>query len=99
MLAGGLLAGGYIYRVLSPALSNGSAPVKAPPQKNREAIALVLASAAVLLGFTPSDFYAFLEIGREAVTAADQPDSHRVAQCSTKSAAILPRRSSAVMTS
>jgi formate hydrogenlyase subunit 3/multisubunit Na+/H+ antiporter MnhD subunit len=70
MLAGGLLAGGYIYRVLSPALSNGSAPLKAQPQKNREVIALILALAAVLLGFAPSAFYSFLEIGREAVTAA-----------------------------
>jgi hypothetical protein len=33
MLAGGLLAGGYIYRVLSPALSNGSAPVKGATSK------------------------------------------------------------------
>ena len=32
-------------------------------------------------------------------TNIDLPDSHRVAQCSTKSAAILSSRSSAVMTS
>ena len=32
-------------------------------------------------------------------TSMDLPDSQRVAQCSTKSAAILSRRSSAVMTS
>ena len=32
-------------------------------------------------------------------TSMDLPDSHRVAQCSTKSAAILSSRSSAVMTS
>ena len=30
MLAGGLLAGGYVYRVLAPALASGSAPLKAP---------------------------------------------------------------------
>ena len=32
-------------------------------------------------------------------TSIDLPDSQRVAQCSTKSAAILSSRSSAVMTS
>jgi hypothetical protein len=32
-------------------------------------------------------------------TSNDLPDAHRVAQCSTKSSAILSRRSSAVMTS
>jgi formate hydrogenlyase subunit 3/multisubunit Na+/H+ antiporter MnhD subunit len=63
MLMGGLLAGGYIYRVLAPAISNGSVPTKTPPQKNREVIALILALAAVLLGFVPPAFYAFLQLG------------------------------------
>ena len=70
MLAGGLLAGGYIYRVLAPALASGSAPLKAPPQRSREAIALALALFAVLLGFAPPAFFAFLQIGRPAAMAA-----------------------------
>jgi formate hydrogenlyase subunit 3/multisubunit Na+/H+ antiporter MnhD subunit len=69
MLAGGLLAGGYIYRVLAPALASGSAPLKAPPQRSREAIALALALCAVLLGFAPPAFFAFLQIGRPAAMA------------------------------
>ena len=39
MLAGGLLAGGYIYRVLAPALASGSTPLKVPAHRSREAIA------------------------------------------------------------
>jgi multisubunit Na+/H+ antiporter MnhC subunit len=70
MLAGGLLAGGYIYRVLAPALASGSAPLRAPPQRSREAIALALALFAVLLGFAPPAFFAFLQIGRPAAMAA-----------------------------
>jgi len=70
MLVGGLLAGGYIYLVLVQAFSIGSALLKTPPRKNREATALVLALVAVLLGFAPPAFYAFLQLGRQAVTAA-----------------------------
>jgi formate hydrogenlyase subunit 3/multisubunit Na+/H+ antiporter MnhD subunit len=43
MLAGGLLAGGYIYRVLAPALASGRASLTAPAQRSREAIVLALA--------------------------------------------------------
>jgi multicomponent Na+:H+ antiporter subunit D len=64
------LAGGYIYRVLAPALSSGSAPLKAPVQRSREAIALTLALCAVLLGFAPPAFFAFLQIGHPAAMAA-----------------------------
>lgn len=66
ILAGGLLAGGYIYRVLAPALASGSPPLKAPAQRSREATALALALCAVLLGFAPASFFAFLQIGRVA---------------------------------
>ena len=67
MLVGGLLAGGYIYRVLAPALASGSAPLRAPVQRSREAVTLALALFATLLGFAPPTFYDLLQIGRVAV--------------------------------
>jgi multicomponent Na+:H+ antiporter subunit D len=70
MLAGGLLAAGYIYRVLAPALSDNVVVLKSRPGRSREAIALALAIFAVALGFAPASFFALLQIGRPAVTAA-----------------------------
>jgi formate hydrogenlyase subunit 3/multisubunit Na+/H+ antiporter MnhD subunit len=70
VLAGGLLAGGYLYRVLAPALSGEPAQLKASPRRSRETVALALALAAVLLAFAPPAFFAFLQIGRPAVGAA-----------------------------
>jgi multicomponent Na+:H+ antiporter subunit D len=72
MLAGGLLAGGYLYRALAPALSGERAQVKAAPRLSRESVALALALAAVLLAFAPPAFFAFLQIGRPAASAAAQ---------------------------
>jgi formate hydrogenlyase subunit 3/multisubunit Na+/H+ antiporter MnhD subunit len=69
MLAGGLLAGGYIYRVLAPAFASGELSLKAPPPQSRERIALVLALCAILLGFAPAGFFAFLQIGRPSLIA------------------------------
>jgi multicomponent Na+:H+ antiporter subunit D len=68
MAAGGLLAGGYLYRVLAPALSGESPQLKTAPQRSRESIALALALVAVLLAFAPSSFLAFLQIGRTAAS-------------------------------
>jgi formate hydrogenlyase subunit 3/multisubunit Na+/H+ antiporter MnhD subunit len=68
MLAGGLLAVGYVYRVLVPALSSDVVRLKARPQRRREAVVLVLALAAVLLGFAPPSFFALLQIGRVGLT-------------------------------
>jgi formate hydrogenlyase subunit 3/multisubunit Na+/H+ antiporter MnhD subunit len=70
MLAGGLLAGGYLYRVLAPALSGERPQLKAPPRRSRENVALALALAAVLLAFAPPGFFAFLQIGRPAAGVA-----------------------------
>jgi len=70
MLAGGLLAGGYLYRVLAPALSGDRPQLKSPPRRSRENVALALALAAVLLAFAPPAFFAFLQIGRPAAGAA-----------------------------
>jgi multicomponent Na+:H+ antiporter subunit D len=66
MLAGGLLAGGYVSRVLAPALASGIDPLKAPAQRSREAVALALALFATLLGFAPPVFFELLQIGRGA---------------------------------
>jgi multicomponent Na+:H+ antiporter subunit D len=70
MAAGGLLAGGYLYRVLAPALSSESAQLKKAPQRSRESVALALALVAVLLAFAPSSFFSFLQIGRPTVGMA-----------------------------
>ena len=68
IVAGGLLAGGYVYRILQPALGPGPAVLKRPPDRSREAIALTLAIAAVLLGFAPQSFFDLIEIGRPAMS-------------------------------
>jgi formate hydrogenlyase subunit 3/multisubunit Na+/H+ antiporter MnhD subunit len=72
MPAGGLLAGGYLYRVLAPALSSESAQLKKAPKRSREAVALALALVALLLAFAPPAFFSFLRIGRAAVGVALQ---------------------------
>ncbi len=72
MLAGGLLAAGYVYRILAAALADGAVALKAPPQRSREAIALALAIVAVALGFAPQSFFDFLQVGRAAAAAALQ---------------------------
>ena len=64
MAAGGLLAGGYLYRVLAPALSGESRELQKAPQRGRESVALALALLAVLLAFAPPSFFSFLQIGR-----------------------------------
>jgi formate hydrogenlyase subunit 3/multisubunit Na+/H+ antiporter MnhD subunit len=69
MLAGGLLAAGYIYRVLAPALSNDAVALKARPRRSREAIALALAIFAVALGFAPTPFFALLQVRRPVAMA------------------------------
>ncbi len=71
--AGGLLAAGYVYRILAPALADAPVALRAPPERGREAVALALALAAVALGFAPDSFFRFLEIGRPVVAAAMLP--------------------------
>ena len=70
VLAGGLLAAGYVYRILAPALSAGVVTLKARPKRSREAIALGLALIALALGFAPQGFFDFLEIGRPLAAAS-----------------------------
>jgi formate hydrogenlyase subunit 3/multisubunit Na+/H+ antiporter MnhD subunit len=64
VLAGGLLAGGYVYRIVAPALARTDLAVEVNVSRWREAIALALAVAAVLLGFAPSGLLELLQIGR-----------------------------------
>ena len=73
MLVGGLLAGGYVYRVIAPALADAPASlVKMPASRRREAVALALALGAVLLGFAPEEFSSLLQIGQPLAMVALQ---------------------------
>jgi formate hydrogenlyase subunit 3/multisubunit Na+/H+ antiporter MnhD subunit len=64
ILAGGLLAAGYVYRILAPALSGDQIAPVSPPKRSQEAIALALAVIAIALGFAPQSLFDFIEIGR-----------------------------------
>lgn len=64
ILIGGLLAGGYLYRILKPALETGPVVLKSRPQMSRQVLALALALVAIALAFLPENFYALLDIGR-----------------------------------
>jgi formate hydrogenlyase subunit 3/multisubunit Na+/H+ antiporter MnhD subunit len=70
MAVGGLLAGGYLYRVLAPALSGERPQLKTAPERSREGVALALALVALLLAFAPQSFFAFMQIGRPAASLA-----------------------------
>jgi multicomponent Na+:H+ antiporter subunit D len=73
LLAGGLLAAGYVYRILAPALSGEPVVLKAPPRRAGEAVALTLALVAVALGFAPEGFFHLIDIGRPALATAGLP--------------------------
>ncbi len=73
LLLGGVLAAGYVYRILAPALSGQPIALQAPPRRTGEAIALTLALIAVALGFVPESFFQLLNIGRPALAAAALP--------------------------
>ena len=73
LVAGGLLAAGYVYRILAPALSSAPVALIAPPRRAGEAIALTLAVVAVALGFAPESFFQLLDIGRPALATAGMP--------------------------
>jgi multicomponent Na+:H+ antiporter subunit D len=66
ILAGGLLAGGYIFRVVDRALATPAVPIVArkPIPRRLELAALTLALAAVLLGLVPLQPFGFLQLGR-----------------------------------
>jgi NADH:ubiquinone oxidoreductase subunit 2 (subunit N) len=65
VLLGGLLAGGYVLRVVVSALQRPEADASvAKIPLRRQSTALVLAIAAILLGFIPLEPMGFLLVGR-----------------------------------
>jgi formate hydrogenlyase subunit 3/multisubunit Na+/H+ antiporter MnhD subunit len=66
ILAGGLLTGGYVFRVLSPALADTDHPLQSytPVPRRREAVVLALALVSMLLGLLPLASFGLLQIGR-----------------------------------
>jgi formate hydrogenlyase subunit 3/multisubunit Na+/H+ antiporter MnhD subunit len=72
ILTGGLLAAGYMVRVLSLAIAGGDAPVvlRATVSRRRQGVVLGLAICALLLGFVPLRPSHLLEIGRASAAAA-----------------------------
>ncbi|MCW2282736.1 formate hydrogenlyase subunit 3/multisubunit Na+/H+ antiporter MnhD subunit [Rhodoblastus acidophilus] len=64
ILGGGLLAGGYVFRILAPALGDGEVKVKASPRRSQELVALGLVVIALALAFAPENFFEFIRIGR-----------------------------------
>jgi hypothetical protein len=63
ILVGGLLAGGYMFRVLTGALVEAAEPLVpcAPVPRSRELIALTLALCSVLLGLLPLKAFDLLQ--------------------------------------
>ena len=75
ILAGGLLAGAYVFRVMNRALATPAEPLllrKTIPLR-LEIIPLVLAVLAVALGFLPLEPFGLLQIGRPDVSMAVSP--------------------------
>ena len=66
ILSGGLLAGGYIFVVLARALADANEPLtlQSTISPGRQALVVVLALCAVLLGFVPLRPLELLQIGR-----------------------------------
>ncbi len=75
VLAGGVLAGGYVFRVIDKALATPAVPIQPRRKVPRrlEYAALTLAVAAVLLGFVPLRPFGLLQIGRGGVNLAWTP--------------------------
>lgn len=75
ILAGGLLAGGYVFRLIDRALAvpAGLPPSRRAVPRRHELAALVLAVAAVLLGLVPLRPFGILQIGRGDLAMAGLP--------------------------
>ncbi|MFT0860823.1 complex I subunit 5 family protein [Ancylobacter sp. G4_0304] len=69
ILTGGMLAAGYVFRVLGAAMADGPAgePGGPPSPLARQLVVLALALVAVALGFVPLQPFALLGIGREVL--------------------------------
>jgi formate hydrogenlyase subunit 3/multisubunit Na+/H+ antiporter MnhD subunit len=72
ILVGGLLAAGYVFRVLAPALAAADEPLTliSPVSRSRQAVVLALAICALLLGLVPLRPAQLLEVGRPAPSTA-----------------------------
>jgi formate hydrogenlyase subunit 3/multisubunit Na+/H+ antiporter MnhD subunit len=70
VLTGGLLAGGYVFLVLARAVTDASEPLSliSTISPGRQAMVVVLALCAVLLGFVPLRPLELLQIGRPDMT-------------------------------
>jgi multicomponent Na+:H+ antiporter subunit D len=66
IVTGGLLTGGYVFRVLGPALAapEDRAPICAPVARRREMVVLALALVSMALGLLPLASFSLLKIGR-----------------------------------
>jgi formate hydrogenlyase subunit 3/multisubunit Na+/H+ antiporter MnhD subunit len=66
MLIGGLLAAGYVFRALAPALAGSNEPPlsRSYVSPGKENLALALALCATLIGFAPPELLELLQIGR-----------------------------------
>jgi multicomponent Na+:H+ antiporter subunit D len=62
MVVGGLLAAGYVYRVLAPALQVADVGIVATPSRSAALLALSLAIVAILLGLAPPELADLLKI-------------------------------------
>jgi formate hydrogenlyase subunit 3/multisubunit Na+/H+ antiporter MnhD subunit len=68
IVAGGILTGGYVYRVLASAMGRGAAALPvAPVSRVQEGAALGLALVSVVLGVLPLASFGLLQIGRLGV--------------------------------
>ena len=72
MLLGGVLAGGYVFRVVAPAFSRADEPValRQNVPKRRQIVVLALAICSILLGLLPLGSLGILLIGRNSGTQA-----------------------------
>lgn len=70
MLAGGLLAATYTFKVLNRAMAVPERPVQLvrPVHKSRQLLVLLLAVASVLLGLLPAAPFDLLQVGRGVAT-------------------------------
>ncbi len=75
ILAGGLLAAGYVFRVLAPAMAATDPPLalRARVSRRRQAVVLALALCALLLGMIPLRPSELVQIGRTGVAGAISP--------------------------
>ena len=64
MIVGGILAAGYVFKVLGHAFTQAEVPHEAKTvPASMEWTALLLASAAIIVGFTATDVFKLIEIG------------------------------------